>query len=138
MGQKWDLLNIRQVFMMLWLICDYVVLNHLSVLLFFSLSSSSLALDQLERVFLRLGHADTDEQLQDVISKFLPPVLLKLSSAQEGVRKKVSPHPGRFLSYTLGICDGLFVLQYCCFYQLKFFGVMIAHCPGYGATGSPE
>ncbi|XP_060720500.1 proteasome adapter and scaffold protein ECM29 [Tachysurus vachellii] len=46
-------------------------------------------LNQLERVFLRLGHAETDEQLQDVISKFLPPVLLKLSSAQEGVRKKV-------------------------------------------------
>ena len=45
--------------------------------------------DQLERVFLRLGHAETDEQLQDVISKFLPPVLLKLSSVQEGVRKKV-------------------------------------------------
>ncbi|XP_057700353.1 proteasome adapter and scaffold protein ECM29 isoform X2 [Corythoichthys intestinalis] len=46
-------------------------------------------LNQLERVFLRLGHADTDEQLQDIISKFLPPVLLKLSSVQEGVRKKV-------------------------------------------------
>lgn len=46
--------------------------------------------DQLERVFLRLGHAETDEQLQDIISKFLPPVLLKLSSVQEGVRKKVS------------------------------------------------
>uniref|UniRef100_A0A8B9R8H4 Ecm29 proteasome adaptor and scaffold n=1 Tax=Astyanax mexicanus TaxID=7994 RepID=A0A8B9R8H4_ASTMX len=45
--------------------------------------------DQLERVFLRLGHAETDDQLQDIISKFLPPVLLKLSSAQEGVRKKV-------------------------------------------------
>uniref|UniRef100_A0A8C1PK23 Ecm29 proteasome adaptor and scaffold n=1 Tax=Cyprinus carpio TaxID=7962 RepID=A0A8C1PK23_CYPCA len=43
----------------------------------------------LERVFLRLGHAETDEQLQDIISKFLPPVLLKLSSVQEGVRKKV-------------------------------------------------
>lgn len=46
-------------------------------------------LNQLERVFLRLGHAETDDQLQDIISKFLPPVLLKLSSAQEGVRKKV-------------------------------------------------
>ncbi|KAM4809917.1 proteasome adapter and scaffold protein ECM29 [Rhinophrynus dorsalis] len=45
--------------------------------------------DQLERVFLRLGHAETDEQLQSIISKFLPPVLLKLSSSQEGVRKKV-------------------------------------------------
>uniref|UniRef100_A0A8C0LEP3 Ecm29 proteasome adaptor and scaffold n=1 Tax=Canis lupus dingo TaxID=286419 RepID=A0A8C0LEP3_CANLU len=43
----------------------------------------------LERVFLRLGHAETDEQLQNIISKFLPPVLLKLSSTQEGVRKKV-------------------------------------------------
>uniref|UniRef100_A0A3Q2ZG40 Ecm29 proteasome adaptor and scaffold n=1 Tax=Hippocampus comes TaxID=109280 RepID=A0A3Q2ZG40_HIPCM len=41
------------------------------------------------RVFLRLGHAETDDQLQDIISKFLPPVLLKLSSVQEGVRKKV-------------------------------------------------
>ncbi|KAM9313856.1 proteasome adapter and scaffold protein ECM29 [Pholidichthys leucotaenia] len=46
-------------------------------------------LNQLERVFLRLGHAETDQQLQDIISKFLPPVLLKLSSVQEGVRKKV-------------------------------------------------
>ncbi|CAF91828.1 unnamed protein product [Tetraodon nigroviridis] len=45
-------------------------------------------LNQLERVFLRLGHAETDDQLQDIISKFLPPVLLKLSSVQEGVRKK--------------------------------------------------
>ncbi|KAB0794456.1 hypothetical protein PPYR_11295 [Photinus pyralis] len=43
----------------------------------------------LERVFLRIGSADTDEQLQNVVSKFLPPVLLKLSSQQEGVRKKV-------------------------------------------------
>lgn len=43
----------------------------------------------LERVFLRVGSADTDEQLQNVVCKFLPPVLLKLSSQQEGVRKKV-------------------------------------------------
>lgn len=44
----------------------------------------------LERVFLRIGSAETDEQLQNAVSKFLPPVLLKLSSQQEGVRKKVS------------------------------------------------
>uniref|UniRef100_A0A8C4NDS0 Ecm29 proteasome adaptor and scaffold n=1 Tax=Eptatretus burgeri TaxID=7764 RepID=A0A8C4NDS0_EPTBU len=44
---------------------------------------------QLERVFLHLGLAETDEQLQTVVAKFLPPVLLKLSSSQEGVRKKV-------------------------------------------------
>nr|XP_033335253.1 proteasome adapter and scaffold protein ECM29 [Megalopta genalis] len=43
----------------------------------------------LERVFLRVGLAETDEQLQTAICKFLPPVLLKLSSSQEGVRKKV-------------------------------------------------
>ncbi|KAK7866865.1 hypothetical protein R5R35_006031 [Gryllus longicercus] len=43
----------------------------------------------LERVFLRIGSADTDEQLQSAVSKFLPPVLLKLSSQQDGVRKKV-------------------------------------------------
>ncbi|XP_074097479.1 proteasome adapter and scaffold protein ECM29 [Cotesia typhae] len=43
----------------------------------------------LERVFLCLGNADTDEQLQASVCKFLPPVLLKLSSPQEGVRKKV-------------------------------------------------
>ncbi|XP_032663557.1 proteasome adapter and scaffold protein ECM29 [Odontomachus brunneus] len=43
----------------------------------------------LERVFLRLGSAETDDQLQASVCKFLPPVLLKLSSAQEGVRKKV-------------------------------------------------
>jgi proteasome component ECM29 len=44
----------------------------------------------LERVLLRIGSAETDEQLQSVVSKFLPPVLLKLSSQQEGVRKKVN------------------------------------------------
>uniref|UniRef100_A0A2K6TQP9 Proteasome adapter and scaffold protein ECM29 n=1 Tax=Saimiri boliviensis boliviensis TaxID=39432 RepID=A0A2K6TQP9_SAIBB len=54
-----------------------------------SLFFSFYVIDQLERVFLRLGHAETDEQLQNIISKFLPPVLLKLSSTQEGVRKKV-------------------------------------------------
>ena len=46
-------------------------------------------LQLLERVFLKLGLADTDEQLQEAVSKFLPPVLLKLNSQNEGVRKKV-------------------------------------------------
>jgi hypothetical protein len=40
-------------------------------------------------VFLRIGSAESDEQLQSAVSKFLPPVLLKLSSQQDGVRKKV-------------------------------------------------
>nr|XP_022915862.1 proteasome-associated protein ECM29 homolog isoform X1 [Onthophagus taurus] len=43
----------------------------------------------LERVFLRVGSAETDEQLQNVVSKFLPPVLLKLASPEDAVRKKV-------------------------------------------------
>jgi len=46
-------------------------------------------LQLLERVFIRLGCAETDEQLQEAVSKFLPPVLLKLTSQNEGVRKKV-------------------------------------------------
>lgn len=62
----------------------FKLIKMLNVWVFFSFLT-----DQLERVFLRLGHAETDEQLQDIISKFLPPVLLKLSSVQEGVRKKV-------------------------------------------------
>lgn len=66
----------------------FFILNSLSVSCLLSLCF--LIIDQLERVFMRLGHAETDEQLQDIISKFLPPVLLKLSSVQEGVRKKVS------------------------------------------------
>lgn len=43
----------------------------------------------LERVFLRLGSADTDEQLQSLLAKFLTPVLFKLASPEEAVRKKV-------------------------------------------------
>jgi len=43
----------------------------------------------LERVFLRLGSADTDEQLEVALAKFLAPVLLKLASPADGVRKKV-------------------------------------------------
>ena len=64
--------------------------------------------DQLERVFLRLGHAETDDQLQDIISKFLPPVLLKLSSVQEGVRKKVMHR----LMFGSMLCDKTEILYY--------------------------
>jgi len=44
----------------------------------------------LERVFLRLGSAETDEQLEAALAKFLAPVLLKLASQTDGVRKKVT------------------------------------------------
>ncbi|XP_033121432.1 proteasome adapter and scaffold protein ECM29-like isoform X2 [Anneissia japonica] len=43
----------------------------------------------LDRVFLRVGSATTDEELEKFVNRFLPPVLLKLASKHEGVRKKV-------------------------------------------------
>ena len=43
----------------------------------------------LDRVFMRLASANTDEALASAVGKYLPSCLLKLSSAQEGVRKKV-------------------------------------------------
>lgn len=43
----------------------------------------------VERVILRIGMAETDEQLEAALGKFLPPVLLKLNSQADGVRKKV-------------------------------------------------
>lgn len=43
----------------------------------------------LERVFFRLASASTDDELTCAVAKFLPSCLLKLSSSQEGVRKKV-------------------------------------------------
>ena len=46
-------------------------------------------LQLLERVFLRLGLVENDDQLQEAVSKYLPPILLKLNSQNEGVRKKV-------------------------------------------------
>uniref|UniRef100_A0A1S4H7M0 Uncharacterized protein n=1 Tax=Anopheles gambiae TaxID=7165 RepID=A0A1S4H7M0_ANOGA len=46
-------------------------------------------LELLERVLLRLGFADTDEQLQTTVTKFLTPVLIKITSPNENVRKKV-------------------------------------------------
>lgn len=52
-------------------------------------SSPSAHSELLERVLLRLGCADTDEQLQHTVLKFLPPVLEKITSSQEAVRLKV-------------------------------------------------
>ncbi len=43
----------------------------------------------IERVFLKVGSADTDEQLETTLCKFLCPLLLKLASDKEEVRKKV-------------------------------------------------
>ncbi|CAG5117500.1 unnamed protein product, partial [Candidula unifasciata] len=43
----------------------------------------------VERVFLRIGSADSDEQLETALGKFLAPLLLKLNSPNESVRSKV-------------------------------------------------
>ena len=43
----------------------------------------------LERIFLKFGSADNDEQFEAAVKKFLPPVLLQLKSSEEGIRKKV-------------------------------------------------
>lgn len=44
----------------------------------------------LERVLLKLGCTETDEQLEAAVNKFLGPVLLKIDSPNENVRKRVS------------------------------------------------
>lgn len=45
--------------------------------------------DLLERLFLRLGAAQTDDQLEKTVGTFLTPLLLKVSSNNENVKKKV-------------------------------------------------
>lgn len=46
-------------------------------------------LDLLERIFLRLGNAETDQQLEETVGKFLLPVLVKLESQYKPVQDKV-------------------------------------------------
>ncbi|XP_062591295.1 proteasome adapter and scaffold protein ECM29-like [Saccostrea cucullata] len=46
-------------------------------------------LSLVERVFLRIGSSESDEQLESCLDRFLPAVLLKLNSKDEAVRKKV-------------------------------------------------
>ena len=43
----------------------------------------------VERVFLRIGSAESDEQLEKELARFLTPVILKLDSTEDGIRKKV-------------------------------------------------
>ena len=46
-------------------------------------------IELLERVFMRLGSTSTDQDLEEFAKKFLTPVLLKLASPNEDVKKKV-------------------------------------------------
>lgn len=43
----------------------------------------------VERVFLRLGAAESDEQLEKALGRFLPAILLKLTSQYKSVQDKV-------------------------------------------------
>lgn len=47
----------------------------------------------LERVFLRVGSAESDEQLQQVLSRFLTPTIAKLTSSHKSVQDKVTSDP---------------------------------------------
>ncbi len=86
----------------------------------------------LERVFLRIGTADTDEQLQAVLAKFLPPVLLKLASQVDGVRKKVSPLTLQGFSYHLvNFAKHVKIAKSLIFKQMN-----ISFIPGDGVIGS--
>ena len=63
--------------------------NFLNFLCLFKCQFSSSFSVLLERVLLKLGLTDTDEQLEQQLNKFLGPVLLKIVSPSEEVRKKV-------------------------------------------------
>lgn len=43
----------------------------------------------LERVFLRVASAETDEQLEKTVGNFLSPLLLKVASPHQEVKNKV-------------------------------------------------
>lgn len=76
----------------------------------------------VERAFLRIGSTDSDEQLENALSKFLPPILLKLSSSQEGVRKKVTAtsHAGLSLPMCFIRLDGSVISTYSGFVSPMF------------------
>ncbi len=51
--------------------------------------SPLVCIELLERVFLRLGVAESDEQLQQCLTRFLVPTILKSISPHQTVKDKV-------------------------------------------------
>ena len=49
----------------------------------------ALTTELLERVFLRIGLAESDEQLEKCLSQFLAPTVLKIASGHQSVQTKV-------------------------------------------------
>ena len=72
----------------------------------------------MERVFLRIGSAETDEQLEGVLGKFLAPVLLKLNSSEETVRKKVNILSYQQITYSV-LCVRYFCSQFLALFTSK-------------------
>jgi len=52
-------------------------------------STEARELELLRKVELRIGLADTDQKLQNILGTYLPPVLVKLASEHASVRNKV-------------------------------------------------
>lgn len=50
----------------------------------------SVFLELLERVFLRVASAETDDQLEKSVKTFLCPLLLKVASPHQEVKNKVN------------------------------------------------
>lgn len=50
----------------------------------------SFSLELLERVFLRVASAETDDQLEKTVKTFLCPLLLKVASPHQEVKNKVN------------------------------------------------
>lgn len=50
----------------------------------------SFFLELLERVFLRVASAETDDQLEKTVKTFLCPLLLKVASPHQEVKNKVN------------------------------------------------
>ena len=63
----------------------YVFTKFLRIINILSLYPSVL----VERVFMRIVMAETDEKLENALKTFLAPVLLKLASTNEAVKNKV-------------------------------------------------
>lgn len=62
---------------------------YLSALIIVPILEMCPCAELVERVFLRLGAAESDEQLEKALGRFLPAILLKLTSQYKSVQDKV-------------------------------------------------
>ena len=62
-----------------------------------------LFIELLERVFLRIASAETDDQLEKTVGNFLSPILLKVASPHQEVKNKVNERTVIIFSETLWV-----------------------------------